>query len=85
MLQVRLLIEDITPVFRLTCIYVGQKHKCCGECANGKQDDCGTCKFCKDKAKFSRPNQKKQYCELKQCLHVFRRHVTFDIYTGCFI
>ena len=70
MLQVTLLKVLYIPVHWLSDTGAKRKHKHCGECANCKRDDCGACKFCKDKTKFGGPNRKRQSCELKQCLQI---------------
>lgn len=53
---------------KLIMLFTGRKRKRCGECVNCQLDDCGQCKFCKDKHKFGGPNVKKQCCIKRKCL-----------------
>merc|ERR1712029_773484 len=40
----------------------------CGDCPGCKQiEDCGECRFCKDKTKFGGPNKLRQKCSLRTC------------------
>ncbi|XP_067833887.1 methyl-CpG-binding domain protein 1a [Heptranchias perlo] len=46
-----------------------RNNRSCGECeACLRPMDCGTCDFCKDKAKFGGSNTLRQKCRWKQCL-----------------
>ncbi|RXG58047.1 CXXC-type zinc finger protein 1 [Armadillidium vulgare] len=48
---------------------MGRKRKGCGECEGCQVvDDCGNCRFCRDKAKFGGPNRLKQVCVYKRCV-----------------
>lgn len=39
----------------------------CGTCPSCLRDDCGICRYCKDKPKFGGPGKKKQRCALRIC------------------
>ena len=39
----------------------------CGDCPSCLQEECGKCKFCRDKTKNGGPGRLKRPCELKQC------------------
>lgn len=48
---------------------MGRKRKGCGECEGCQVvEDCGQCRFCRDKAKFGGPNRLKQVCVYKRCV-----------------
>lgn len=50
---------------------MGRKRKGCGDCEGCQVlDDCGACRFCRDKAKFGGPNRLKQVCKHKRCVHL---------------
>ncbi|XP_071550428.1 uncharacterized protein [Panulirus ornatus] len=49
--------------------HMGRKRKGCGECEGCQVvEDCGQCRFCRDKAKFGGPNRLKQVCVYKRCV-----------------
>ncbi|KAK7072163.1 hypothetical protein SK128_024815, partial [Halocaridina rubra] len=50
--------------------HMGRKRKGCGDCEGCQVlEDCGQCRFCRDKAKFGGPNRLKQVCVYKRCVH----------------
>jgi len=42
----------------------------CGCCVGCRRQNCGECKFCKDKAKFGGPNKLRQACKYKKCMQL---------------
>lgn len=45
-----------------------KRKRACGECAGCMiKNDCGKCKYCKDKPKFGGPNRLKKKCEIRKC------------------
>ena len=64
------------------CTTLGLKRKRCGECEACQTDDCGGCKFCKDKAKFGGPNKLKQCCIKRRCLYKNTSHSDSPLGSG---
>ena len=46
------------------------KRKHCEVCQGCKSNDCGACKYCKDKPKYSGPGKLKQSCIQLRCLQM---------------
>lgn len=56
---------------KFSCFFIVITEKKCMECPGCKTvNDCGTCKYCKDKRKFGGPGIKKKACEKKKCTSV---------------
>ncbi|XP_045106770.1 uncharacterized protein LOC123501815 isoform X3 [Portunus trituberculatus] len=63
------LIHVRKPFYHTGITTMGRKRKGCGECEGCQVvEDCGQCRFCRDKAKFGGPNRLKQVCVYKRCV-----------------
>jgi len=62
--------KKLSEIFKSKPIKVNESRKRkarCGICEGCTREDCGECKFCKDKLKFGGPQKMKQACVLKKC------------------
>ena len=46
-----------------------ERSKRCNQCSACLREDCGKCKFCKDKPKFGGKGVKKQKCVKRRCMN----------------
>ena len=59
----------------------GKKRQQCDTCLGCTRNDCGECRFCKDKPKFGGPGKKKQCCEKRRRVNIISRSVPITLDT----